>query len=607
MSSAACAMMVFWALACGVASAAAQNDSVVDLSGEWLFRPEFNYARGDKGNADQGWNQPDIDESEWKPLRVGTPWEAQGVSYDGIGWFRKRFAVPSDWAGQTLFLQLGSPDDGAEVYFNGESLGTWKFGQDIQCVVPASAVRVGEDNTIAIRVWDWYMSGGLHGSAFCLQYITPFMAQPAEAVEPIRLSVTEELPDDLLGSKRWESGWRDNGLMDTSPRLRVARRAFQGRDAVEMEVWHPNNAVFMDYLLRSDEAGASWAAAGMDHLSFWYRTEDLRGEMTLRLTDGKHAWGKNVPAWETQVAVQPGEWTQVVIPFAAFYRKANKSTSDDAEPMASPERVDRLVIGYENHHLRSPGTIRFADFEVGSLASGSPFDQPLSLAGLWRFQRDNVRPDGTTVKADPRTAATDPTPDHAGYGEAMGYATPGYDDNDWQPVPIGGAWMKQGLNYRGPAWYRQEVVVPNDWKGLPLRLRLGRTADAARVYWNGELVGAFTEKDQPVNVQIEPSRVKAGQASVIAVQVTGWGNRSGLLDGPFDLAPQGLGSCSWPRPAIIRTLPSPAPSRWASRHRRRWTSSCGGGARPTRRRRSRPDTALWTASTGRSWRGRPRW
>ena len=58
----------------------------LDISQGWRF------IKGD----DAGWAQPEFDDSAWKPIDVGTPWEKAGhEGYDGYGWYRLRVSVPT--------------------------------------------------------------------------------------------------------------------------------------------------------------------------------------------------------------------------------------------------------------------------------------------------------------------------------------------------------------------------------------------------------------------------------------------------------------------------------------------------------------------------------
>jgi len=153
-----------------------------NLEGEWRFRidPE------EVGEKD-GWHRLDFREEEWRTLRVPGYWEAQGVTdprpgrppkpgdglpwtdYDGVAWYRLRFQVPASWKGQDLVLFLGSVDDEDRAFLNGRLVGATgpgvKQAVSVQrrYAVPASQVRFGAENVLALRVKDNGGPGGLMG------------------------------------------------------------------------------------------------------------------------------------------------------------------------------------------------------------------------------------------------------------------------------------------------------------------------------------------------------------------------------------------------------------------------------------------------------------
>lgn len=521
------------------------QDNCVDLSGQWRFHADRGHKRGDKGDTSKGFHESSFDDSKWTTMPVGTNWESQGLNYDGIAWYRKQFTVPQSWKGRQLILQLGTPDDACEVYFNGQSMGTWKFTENVICTIPAEAIGFGQTNTIAIRVWDWYKGGGINGSNFSLQYVAPLTHQPSTGPVTMDLSITNNLPEDVYATKRWEPGYRDGGTSDTRPKVRGAQKAFQNKDAIELDIWYPNSAEFVDALLQSNEQGNTWQARDYCYISFWYQTDSLNGHMTMRLTNGKHAWGKRgVNVWQVDFAVSPTStdkdgWRQVIIPFAYFTREKRQSTWDDVLRLESVTDIERIVIGYENHILQSPGKIAFADFKVGRALDSNPFYQPISLRGLWLYKADDTKPDGSKSQLNPNDARKNPdnlTDDQKGYGHQLGYHKTDLDDSNWQPVVVADKWMEKGNGLLGPAWFRQQVIIPSQWQGNPMQLNLGNPHDTAIVYWNGKQVAQTTENDALLTVTIPAEQVRFGKANHIAVQVTTWRGRGGLYNGDLQIA-----------------------------------------------------------------------
>jgi hypothetical protein len=358
-----------------VSAATSSGVYTLDLSGAWKWRVESLHKSGDQGDTSTGWHLPACDDSAWETLQIGTNWESQGKSFNGVAWYRKAFKLNSAQKGIPLVLYLGSPDDGGEVYVNGVSIGIWKFTQNIQAAIPATLLRWDATNVIAVRVWDWYQMGGITGTDFAIKG-----SSVAAATQSLALKVTTNQPVDTLESPQWEYGWRDEATSDTRPTLQTLRKVFRGKDAVEMDVWYPNSTEFLDYTLGADESGATWANAAPEFISFWYRTDTLRGDISIRLSAGKNTWTSAAPVWQSLVRVKPGDWTQVVLPLNGFTSPNPNTTQDLANRLKSVETITHLSIGFGNHHLQSAGKIQLADFQVAGSAQPALIYRPASLA-----------------------------------------------------------------------------------------------------------------------------------------------------------------------------------------------------------------------------------
>jgi hypothetical protein len=78
-------------------------------------------------------------------------------------------------------------------------------------------------------------------------------------------------------------------------------------------------------------------------------------------------------------------------------------------------------------------------------------------------------------------------------GDDLAWASPQFDDSQWQTIQTGRPWEGQGHpSLTGFGWYRRHVTLPRgpspDWK---LGVLLSGVQDAAEVYWNGHLVGSY--------------------------------------------------------------------------------------------------------------------
>lgn len=139
----------------------AQEQSIIGLQGKWKFTLGDN-----KEYAKAGYN-----DSKWDKIWVPSAWENQGYyGYDGYAWYRTSFVMPERAKYRNLVLRLGNIDDVDEVYFNGKLIGrTGSFPPgyktayyaDRRYVIPASYVNFGQQNIIAVRVFDAELEGGI--------------------------------------------------------------------------------------------------------------------------------------------------------------------------------------------------------------------------------------------------------------------------------------------------------------------------------------------------------------------------------------------------------------------------------------------------------------
>jgi hypothetical protein len=125
---------------------------------------------------DMAWKEPGVDDQAWTPITVPGAWESQGYpDYNGLAWYRVRFTAPSELADQKLILLLGKIDDFDEAYLNGERVGKtgvitgkenhWsennEYAQLRAYFLPPGALKIGQENVLAVRVYDGYKFGGI--------------------------------------------------------------------------------------------------------------------------------------------------------------------------------------------------------------------------------------------------------------------------------------------------------------------------------------------------------------------------------------------------------------------------------------------------------------
>ncbi|HWL53924.1 MAG TPA: DUF4838 domain-containing protein [Chthoniobacteraceae bacterium] len=101
-------------------------------------------------------------------------------------------------------------------------------------------------------------------------------------------------------------------------------------------------------------------------------------------------------------------------------------------------------------------------------------------------------------------------------GEALGYERAGLRGGNWQRVPTwSSTWSDLGLRYyRGLAWYRQSIDVPEEFAGRRVFLWFGGVDESARVWINGQLIGtSSTSAFTPFELDATPA-LRAGRNEV---------------------------------------------------------------------------------------------
>ncbi|MFN9383538.1 MAG: glycoside hydrolase family 2 TIM barrel-domain containing protein [Pirellulaceae bacterium] len=127
----------------------------------WKFQPDPEGV----GTKD-GWYQPDWDDANWSAIEIEKPWDGQGyAALDGEAWYRRQVTCPKG----ARFLKIEGADDYAEVYLNGQRLGSMgdrqtkktAFEQTAWFPIPSSLLDRPESVVLTIRVEDWQGGGGL--------------------------------------------------------------------------------------------------------------------------------------------------------------------------------------------------------------------------------------------------------------------------------------------------------------------------------------------------------------------------------------------------------------------------------------------------------------
>lgn len=144
----------------------------------------FDKARFRMGDNPE-WKNADFDDSGWETLKTTMKWgEQEPVKTNTYGWYRIKFVLPQSMLDnsdlkQTINIYLGKIDDADEAFFNGVRIGGTgsmpdspqgykeAFDAEREYSIPAGhkAVRWGQENVIAVRVYNGGGDGGMYFQA----------------------------------------------------------------------------------------------------------------------------------------------------------------------------------------------------------------------------------------------------------------------------------------------------------------------------------------------------------------------------------------------------------------------------------------------------------
>lgn len=146
---------------------------------------------------DPSWADPDFDDRDWVQVSMPGSWQSQNLARTGdTAWYRLELEVPSNWDGsEPLGFTPGIIGNLYEVYWNGELIGkkgSFEPYLDLPRTnvyrvfeVPPNIVRLGQTNTVALRVHNYWSEGGILAE-------TPTVASMAEL--QARKAQIERLP-----------------------------------------------------------------------------------------------------------------------------------------------------------------------------------------------------------------------------------------------------------------------------------------------------------------------------------------------------------------------------------------------------------------------------
>src|SRR6266508_6434794 len=147
----------------------------IPLSGEWCFSIDK-----DQVGEQQGWANPNFDDSSWMTVSVPHTWNVmpEYSEYEGLAWYRRTFTAPPESRDSHLRLRFEAVFYLARVWLNGQYLGQHEGGYTPFEFDVTSTIKP-EENVISIQIdnlratnripvvinpdwsFDWWNYGGI--------------------------------------------------------------------------------------------------------------------------------------------------------------------------------------------------------------------------------------------------------------------------------------------------------------------------------------------------------------------------------------------------------------------------------------------------------------
>jgi beta-galactosidase/beta-glucuronidase len=180
------------------------NPAVLPMTGTWRFKLEQGVSPAVRGElpadaAVPAFAAPDAADADWKTIAVPANWEIEGfsmltyqerpVTSRDIGLYRRWVEVPASFADKRVLWHFDGAYDGAEIFVNGQRCGYHESGFTAFNIDVTKAVKPGEKNLMAVRLYKNTSSASLdHGDFWCLGGIyreTYLVALPPLSVDDV--------------------------------------------------------------------------------------------------------------------------------------------------------------------------------------------------------------------------------------------------------------------------------------------------------------------------------------------------------------------------------------------------------------------------------------
>ena len=181
----------------------------------------------------QGAEAVDFDDSLWRRLDLPHDWSIEdltgtqspfkqtaisqvsgGFTTGGTGWYRKKFTVPAAAKGKRVLIQFDGVYMNAEVWLNGQTIGTHPYGYTSFWFDLTDRLKFGESNVLAVKVKNegensrWYSGSGIYRHVW-LRTVEPvhvvpwgiYITTPDVTAAAAEISVSVRIQNDSGSAK----------------------------------------------------------------------------------------------------------------------------------------------------------------------------------------------------------------------------------------------------------------------------------------------------------------------------------------------------------------------------------------------------------------------
>jgi len=144
------------------------------------FDSDWRFFKGDASGAEG----QVFDDTKWRALNLPHDWSIEGPFDEknptdgaggflpaGVGWYRKHFTLPTDYAGRRAFIEFDGIMANSDVWINGSHLGRRPYGYVSFCYELTGHLNFGNNkvNVLAVRADNsgqpasrWYSGAGIY-------------------------------------------------------------------------------------------------------------------------------------------------------------------------------------------------------------------------------------------------------------------------------------------------------------------------------------------------------------------------------------------------------------------------------------------------------------